>query len=170
MEKGRQALWFSSNEKFESLPWDQEIKIRMQPGSKAQRSHRPRPHLFLVLLVPHRQAKERGWQPSSGVTGPLGQMHTYCGSIKAQPQRTPWLPCVMAPKTFPRSSSEHPIHDIGAFLKPVSSAQSLLFGDQLDPDQGLQDFQKGGYKHSICPNMWVWWRGWWPFRSLQSTE
>ena len=80
--------------------------------------------------------------------------------VKAQPQRTPWLPCVMAPKTFPRSSSEHPIHDIGAFLKPVSSAQSLLFGNQPDPDQGLRDFQKGGYKHSICPNMWVWWRGW----------
>lgn len=107
-----------------------------------------------------KQRREGGSLPPES-TGPLGQMHACCGSVKAQPQHpATQLPSVVEPKTFPRSSSEHPIHETGAFSKPVSSAQSLLFGNQPDPDQGLQDFQKGGYKHSICPNMWVWWRRW----------
>nr|KAF6438091.1 hypothetical protein HJG59_008766 [Molossus molossus] len=38
-------------------------------------------------------------------------------------------------------------------LCPDLTPSPFLFEDQLDPDPGLQDFHKGGYKHSICPGV-----------------
>ena len=106
-----------------------------------------------------KQRREGGSLPPES-TGPLGQMHACCGSVKAQPQHpATQLPSVVEPKTFPRSSSEHPIHETGAFSKPVSSAQSLLFGNQPDPDPGLQDFHEAANKRSIRPAVCVAGRG-----------
>lgn len=76
------------------------MKLRMQPEkprSPWQAPLTPVPGPLGPSLTA--MEKEAAFLPESA--GPWGQVHTTCGSIKAQPKETPPLPCVSAPRTFP---------------------------------------------------------------------
>lgn len=86
-----------------------------------------------------------GWSPG---------MTPLCGSIKARKR---------ALASLCRGIKDLPIVSIRVFrpqymslseasLCPDLTLSPFLLGDQPDPDPGLQDFHKGGYKHSTCPS------------------
>lgn len=77
-------------------------------------------------------------------------MPPRCPPTEAQLERAPWPPSVVAQETFPRSPSEHSATKLDSLrsqsLRPEPAPGPVLVGDQPDPDPGLQDFSKDGYK------------------------
>lgn len=96
-------------------------------------------------------------EPSPQRAGPLGRLHACWEPGRAQLERAPLLPSVAARKGVPRSPPEHSsrkCESLGSLsLRPHLILNPLLVEDQPDPDPGLQDFYKGGYKHPICPSV-----------------